>query len=415
MGGSKRQRGQDPSGGAPRGMPEPPRAVREGLLAEAGGPAGGAGGAVVPSAGSAWQAGRCAALGAGAGGSALVVVAAGARVLWARAPATVGAEGVLEGKSGVYLARPGGEAVLARELGPLCHESEVQALTATPGGEPGSVRVASADSKGRCTVMEIREGWQAAGVGASAGSGELGPAQVYSVAPQAYGEAGWTGVALNAKNAHLVATARFFARDITLYDGGFPVGEFHTAERPRALVFLPPGLLGNSPALLAAAEGNKLSLWDSRVEQGCISRHSSQGQVGVVSSGSPCAGFSAGIVATAGDDRTVNLWDPRRMGQIFYRYSPDAVRSPITFLDFSSHDSATCFIGTQGGELVHGCWIPQQKGGTPLDRAQKAAVKAAAAGNCVRGGGRWAGISKLPGQDHLVGLTDRGSLITYVP
>ena len=318
----------------------------------------------------------------------------------------------MEGKNGVYLARPGAPMLLARELGPLCHESEVQALAAAPGAEPGSVQVASADAKGRCTIMEVQEGWQAASL---AGAGELGPAQVYSVSPRAYGEAGWTGVALSSENARLVASARFFARDITMYDGGFPVGEFHTAERPRALRFLPAGLLGNSPALLAAAEGNKLSLWDARVERGCVSRHSCPDQVGVVASGAPCAGFSGGVIATAGEERAVNLWDPRRMGQLFSRYSPDAIRSPITFLEFSSWDSSSCFVGTQGGELLHGTWVPFKKSGAALDKTQMAAAKAAAKGTCIRGGGRWAGMCKLPGQDHLVGLTERGSLITFVP
>ena len=411
--GAKRPRepGGGGGGGAPAGAParpaapRAPRAPAEAPLVEEGPGAR----AVAPSAGSAWQAGRCAALG-GAGGSVAVAVAAGPRGLWAFAPA--GGVGALEGKNGVYLARPGAPALPARELGPLCHESEVQALAAAPGTEPGSVQVASADAKGRCTVMEVREGWQAA---ALAGPGELGPAQVYSVSPQAYGESGWTGVALSSENARLVAAARFFARDITMYDGGFPIGEFHTAERPRALRFLPAGLLGNSPALLAVAEGNKLSLWDARVERGCVSRHSSPDQVGVVASGAPCAGFSGGVIATAGEERAVNLWDPRRMGQIFSRYSPDAIRNPITFLEFSSRDSSSCFVGTQGGELLHGAWVPSRKGGPTLDKTQKAAAKAAAEGTCIRGGGRWAGMCKLPGHDHLVGLTERGSLITFVP
>jgi hypothetical protein len=72
----------------------------------------------------------------------------------------------------------------------------------------------------------------------------------------------------------MLATARGFARDVTLYDveTGGVVRTYNTTLNPYAIKFLPAGLAGSDGQLLAVAESHMVSLWDARAAAACVQR-----------------------------------------------------------------------------------------------------------------------------------------------
>lgn len=82
----------------------------------------------------------------------------------------------------------------------------------------------------------------------------------YAVTPSRfdYGEEGWTGLALQPmETSSLVACARYFFKDVTVYDGDIPIRTFHASTTPSAVGFTVDNRI-------VVAEGNSISLWVSR-------------------------------------------------------------------------------------------------------------------------------------------------------
>ena len=364
-----------------------------------------------------------------------MVGASGGRVFAARAELGP-RDAPVEGKSGVYLPRVAG-ARAARELEPLRHEAEVMSLAACSSG-PGEHWVAAADAAGRATVARFRGaglwGADAADDDAAGGPGPAPePCGLYTLGPAAFGERGWTGVALHAANPAWAVVARFFAKDATVYDGDFPVCTFRSDFRPKAVLFVPPEAFGGATTpVVALAGGAKLAFWDPRAGGGAaakaVKRLDCPDDLGVLGWAPPVPGlYGQGVVAAAGAERCVNVWDPRRLGQVVTRWA-SAARHPITALAFSSRRPLFCFVGSTDGDVRCGAWDLELRkrlqaeagerpgegeGGAPGPTGTQAtpAPRGQPGGFHFRGPARWVGLAKADGADVLAGVTASHALV----
>ncbi|KAB5568480.1 hypothetical protein DKX38_002273 [Salix brachista] len=107
------------------------------------------------------------------------------------------------------------------------------------------------------------------------------------------------------------AVARSFCKSIDVYDQDIHVRSLHTLWYPSSLNFLENSGHGSENSILAVAEGCQLTLWDLRMKEngGCLQRIS--GSIGDIFY-AVCSS-STGNVAVGGADRTVTIYDPRRL------------------------------------------------------------------------------------------------------
>jgi hypothetical protein len=152
-------------------------------------------------------------------------------------------------------------------------------------------RLASIDSYGACIVT----------VGQPDGNPSITVLHPPSVSSA---EKGWSGVALQTEVVASVATARQYYRDICLYDAGVLTRSIHALAEPAGITFL-----GRSG--LAVLEGPALVLYDLRSPQhaACTSRKSpSSSHLLAVDTS-----VDGTLVAVAGKDRTVHVFDSRTL------------------------------------------------------------------------------------------------------
>lgn len=189
-------------------------------------------------------------------------------------------------------------AVSVERFIPHCtHQSEVQSVTAD------GFRVASVDMYGRCVVTVETERQTANGKAEesvhSSDSFVLSPVSVSD------GDPGWAGVALQKKNPASSVVARQFFRDITWFDRDVPVRTINTILQPAAVSFCGDG------NVIAAAEGPCVTFYDLRVDEVgcCVARKTAgNGQLLALDVSS-----DGGLLAAAGVDRTLHVFDTRTM------------------------------------------------------------------------------------------------------
>jgi hypothetical protein len=250
-------------------------------------------------------------------------LASGAHVYWSqlRVPAALRElRPEQQGKEGVVLPlRLQAPAVQQLQQLPA-RAGEVQALALLPCGgdaqQPGQVLLATVDAFGSGSICRVSPCWEYAGgssTAAAAADGDgaadgdaaaaaaavaapLSPPTVEVQAPlQPMGpcrEGGWAGVCFSGGSGStstssplLLATARSFAKDVTLHDASTGQGLrcFNCLLHPYALSFLPStvcaagggGSSSGGAHVLAVAEGHMVSIWDARVGGaggGCVQR-----------------------------------------------------------------------------------------------------------------------------------------------
>lgn len=225
------------------------------------------------------------------------------------------------------------------------------------------------------------------------------------------GEAGWAGISVaqwGEVPPKVVAIARHFQKDVTLFDGPIPCRTIHTTYTPNAVELLPPSLSpggggGGGGGLVAVAEGPQLSLWDvrvagrgARVAKMCPKPHAGQFYCMAVSGRQD--GLSATpLFAGAGAERSVLVYEPRTW-KLLDRWN-NCLKYEITSLHFLDAHPGYCIAGGLDYEVVVGPWASK------LEKTfqSNSTVR-------FRGDSRWLGLSKALGMDVIAGLTASKSL-----
>ena len=249
-------------------------------------------------------------------------------------------------------------------------------------------------------------------------------------------EGGWTGGAVSPYSRNMVAVARHFPKDVTVFDNNVPVRTFNTLYCPNDITLLSSG--GSSPKdgdatpLVAVAEGNVVTAWDLRIG-GRASR------VNRLSTG-PYSGHLYSIAATgggcpllgsAGEDRDVCVWDLRTWKTID-RWR-NCLKYEVTSLHFLESNPSYCVVSGMDYEVACGSWLnnmskafqssvlKQGTGGRaagPISEVGSIAetMRQSRVSASFRGTSRWIGIAKAPGdKDVFAGITsDKNAYIMHI-
>ncbi|CAK7346778.1 unnamed protein product [Dovyalis caffra] len=194
------------------------------------------------------------------------------------------------------------------------HRSEIQSIVLSETESPGYLVLGSVDSYGHLIVSKLD----------ISGKVEVPYQSVfllfsdidrltYSVLPRdsGVGEGSWAGLCFSPSQWSMAAVARSFCKSIDVYDQDIHVRTLRTLWYPSSLNFLENLGHGSENSILAVAEGCQLTLWDLRMKEngGCLQRIC--GSVGDIFY-AVCSS-STGHVAVGGADRTVTIYDPRRL------------------------------------------------------------------------------------------------------
>lgn len=386
------------------------------------------------------------------------VLASGASVFWSQVSLQHAAQPE-QGKEGILLPVRMKSSPVAR-FRDLKHAGEVQALALTkaPQQQDQQLLLASVDAFGFCNISSIDV--SAASYSTPTAYEDAGAGEAAAVAPTVLRqnrlqpvdgcrEGGWAGVCLSSSDSNAgalsVATARGFAKDVTIYDAetGSAVRTYYTCLNPYALNFLPAGVGGDSSSLLAVTESHMISLWDARVggsSSGCVQR------LATASIGNPLYSLDwctaqGGLLGSAGAERSVVLTEPRKW-RTLTKWS-GATRLAIHSLAFLDQDPQYAVLAGLDMEVLCDQWdkpssnsrafqskvpaeddLPTASAAAPGapgsgDRTRSSAAAAAAAGSdaavsggfAFRGDSRWLGLCKAAGSDSLAGCTAAGSLV----
>lgn len=179
------------------------------------------------------------------------------------------------------------------------HRAEIQSVAAD------DTRIASVDAYGRCIVTSGK--FESVGSNEQAEEKSKTDTNSVTFSPISFrhGSRGWAGVALRRNDPKSTAVARQFFRDITLFDADVPVRTIYTILPPLGISFC------QQMGSVAVAEGSDLTFYDYRASEnrGCVSRKT----LGNGSLLSIDVSDDSAIVATAGMDRTLNIFDTRMM------------------------------------------------------------------------------------------------------
>jgi hypothetical protein len=227
------------------------------------------------------------------------------------------------------------------------------------------------------------------------------------------GEAGWAGISVahtvcgGDSSPPLVAVARHFQKDITIFDGPIPSRTIYTTYHPNAVELLPPSLNPSQSGgshLVAVAEGPQLSLWDvriagrgARVAKMCPKPHAGQFYCMAVSQTRQQLSATP-LFGGAGAERSVMVYEPRTW-KMLDRWN-NCLKYEITSLHFVNANPGYCVAGGLDYEVIVGPW------------ATKTETKNSVANSIVRfrGDSRWLGLSKAVESDVVAGLTASKSL-----
>lgn len=181
------------------------------------------------------------------------------------------------------------------------HDAEIQSVVAD------SARLATIDAYGRCIItVHNRAPTSSEHQTHSSDSAVNGGPLILTPSSLTNGMAGWAGVSLHPGDETVVATARQFYKDVTIYDADVAVRTFYSLQAPSAILFTSKA----EPNLLVA-EGNDVALYDPRAaEAGGRMARKQICTNGILTADVSLDGFSA---AVAGGDRAVYVFDTRML------------------------------------------------------------------------------------------------------
>ncbi|KAH7685472.1 WD40-repeat-containing domain-containing protein [Dioscorea alata] len=205
------------------------------------------------------------------------------------------------------------------------HRSEIQSVVLAEGDGDNCLVMGTVDSYGHLIVSQLDA------VGSDVGR------LSYSVLPKdsGVGEGSWAGVCFSPIHWSTAAVARSFCKSIDIYDQDIHLRSLHTLWYPAALSFLGGSITGDgSASVVAVAEGSQLTIWDLRTNHngGCVQRIcGSVGDLIYAVCSSP-----SGAVAVGGSDRTVTIYDPRRLqAYLFHLQTPLVYTYKVLIMRFS--------------------------------------------------------------------------------
>ncbi|KAL2519829.1 uncharacterized protein Fot_23752 [Forsythia ovata] len=303
-----------------------------------------------------------------------VYIASGSRIY----KLLISMEDSLVGRGKESLLIPEQTQVLDSALVKRCpHRSEIQSIVLVETESTGCSILGSVDSYGHLIVSQLDS------------SGSDVDRLSFSVSPRDYGvgEGSWTGLCFNPNQWFMAAVARSFCKSIDVYDQDIHLQTLRTLWYPTSLNFM-QNISGSDSSVLAITEGSQLSIWDLRMKEngGCV--HRICGSVGDILYA--VCNSSCGNVATAGADRTVTLYDPRRWAALSRWLN--CSKYEITGLAFSSLDPDYIYVQGVDYEVLCGQWKQSKKAFS------------------FRGDSNWLGFSKCSNRDVVGGWCDSGSI-----
>ena len=257
-------------------------------------------------------------------------------------------------------------------------------ITGAPNAYTGG-RLSSIDQHG-CGQVSLFED----GPGAT-------PLRTWSIRPgPGLHEDGWHALLPSPTAAGSSTVVSFPRREIRLYDAARCVTTVNTVHTPRAACTVACDAIESHSPLLMVAEGSQFSVWDiARTPQPVVRCSLSYGMLNTVAS-------SQTYVATAGEDRAVNIISPKKWRLIGAWKS--ALKYSVGTIACSSVDEGALFAASRDdSEIACGWWT---KG------ASKAPPGAPAKGQ-YRGDARWTGFCRVGGTDDFFGLTAAGSIFHF--
>jgi WD40 repeat protein len=221
------------------------------------------------------------------------------------------------------------------EVEPVVHHSthrrEVTALAVEED------RCASIDADGACVLS----------FGGFSGEGS----SAYALHPPSlsFGEPGWSGVALQPGNVASTATARQYYRDVSLYDRDILVRTIHTLVEPAGVSFL------GSTASVAVLEGSAIALYDWRAAEraSCTTRKLPSSSQLLSLDASP----DGSVVAVAGKDRTVHVFDSRTL--TFRDRWPSCLKYECAGVKLSRLHDGMAYVCGVDNEVSFGAYCPR--------------------------------------------------------
>lgn len=332
------------------------------------------------------------------------------------------------GKGGVYLPTVGSEGkhVECKALPSLQMQSEIQSLHISAPESTGESTMISTDMYGRalCTVLN-----------GECNENDVGVRSMYTLQPEdgaLVREAGWTGGVVSPCSRNIVAIARHFPKDVTVFDESIPMRRFSTLYNPNDVLLLSSDVseaeTGDGAPLLGVAEGNIVTIWDLRIG-------GTGARVNRLNTG-PYGGHLYTIAATsrdcpllgaAGEDRDVCVWDPRMWKKVD-RWT-HCSKYEITSLHFMRSNPRYCVVGGLDYELACGAWFHNVSKAFQSNVQKQQAAAGRAAGPVTevgsiaetmrqsrvsasfRGNSRWIGVAQAPGDvDMFCAVTSDATL-----
>ncbi|XP_017242268.1 uncharacterized protein LOC108214653 isoform X3 [Daucus carota subsp. sativus] len=212
---------------------------------------------------------------------------------------------ISQGKESLLI--PDQTTVLESDLVDRCpHRSEIQSIVLAETDSGENTILGSVDSYGHLIVSKAIVNDKDPDVSRI----------IYSACPQdcGVGEGSWAGLCFSPVQWSMAAVARSYCKSVDIYDQDIHLRTLRTLRYPTSLSFVQNLSCGYGSSLLAVTEGCQLSLWDLRVKEnnGCV--HRITGSVGDTLYA--VSNSSNGNIAVGGADRTVTIYDPRRLTAI---------------------------------------------------------------------------------------------------
>ncbi|KAD4584772.1 hypothetical protein E3N88_22373 [Mikania micrantha] len=259
------------------------------------------------------------------------------------------------------------------------HRSEIQTILLNETESTDCLILGSVDSYGHLIVSRMDS------------DGKDVERLTFSLSPRDFGvgEAGWAGLCFSPSQWSTTAVAHSFGKSIDVYDQDLHLRTFRTLWYPTAVNFIQDLYSGNESSILAVTEGCQLSIWDLRLKEkgGCVNRIC--GSVGDILYA--VCNSSSGNIAVGGADRTMTVYDPRRLWAAVSRWV-NCSKYEITGMSFSSIDPNYVYIQGVDYEVFCGQWKESKK------------ILS------FRGDSNWLGFSKCQKRDVLGGWCDSGSI-----
>lgn len=318
------------------------------------------------------------------------------------------------GKGGVYLPAVGseGKRVECKALPSLQMQSEIQSLHISPPDATGESTMISTDMYGRalCTVLD-----------GECNENNVGVRSMYTLQPEdgaLVREAGWTGGVVSPCSRNIVAIARHFPKDVTVFDESIPMRRFSTLYNPNDVLLLSSdgsaAETGDGAPLLGVAEGNIVTIWDLRIGgTGARVNRLNTGPYGGHLYTLAATNRDCPLLGAAGEDRDVCVWDPRMWKKVD-RWT-HCSKYEITALHFMKSNPRYCVVGGLDYELACGAWFHNVSKAFQSNVQKQQAAAGRAAGPVTevgsiaetmrqsrvsasfRGNSRWIGVAQAPG------------------